>query len=236
MGSDKLYIHCKSCGKTFLKKYSNCSHCGAKLNKFTWWKIGLFLLGILSISSILNPSEKPSLKISDRPNISKTIQKVPETHPIPIDQKKFMQIVNGFSIKFKNAKNEIQQSSTKDRRKESISNILQNRTIYNWEGTVSSLKTTSSGDAILEVALSKKITIKTWNNSLSDIGSNTIIKKESNLYARLWDLSEGDGVVVTGNFMPSETDYIHETSLTIKGSMQDPDFLFHFTNVTKNIK
>ncbi len=242
MSGEKLYIHCKSCGKTFLKKYSNCSHCGSRLSKFTWGKIGLFLLGVILISSILNPSEnsidsahtKTSEQISNRPHFNKTIQKKPKTHLTPSDQKRFVTVVDEFINKFKSAKNEIQQSTLRDRRKESISNILQNRTIHNWEGAVSNLRTNSDGDAVLEVSLSKNITIKTWNNSLSDIGSNTMIKKGSNLYSKLWDLSEGDWVVVTGNFMPSSADYIHETSLTIDGSMKDPEFLFHFSNIVKN--
>ncbi len=179
------------------------SFCGSRLSKFTWGKTGLFLLGVILISSILNPSEnsidsahtKTSEQISNRPHFNKTIQKKPKTHLTPSDQKIFVTVVGEFINKFKSAKNEIQQSTLRDRRKESISNILQNRTIHNWEGAVSNLRTNSDGDAVLRVSLSKNITIKTWNNSLSDIGSNTMIKKGSNLYSKLWDLSEGYGLV-----------------------------------------
>lgn len=245
MASEDLYVFCKSCGNTVLKKYSHCSHCGSKIKRFAWGKVGLFLLVSLVLLAILSPSKKSKEKLSNFPHIeaksknltpifkNEFIEKISVAPPIPIDQKRFVETVSKFISDYGNAKNEIQQSLLRDLRKESISRVLSGSSIQNWVGQVSNLETNSAGDAIFGVSIFNNISIKTWNNSLSDIGSNTMIKKGSNLYNKLLDLSKGDWVAFSGNFIPSNEDHIRETSVTIDGSMTNPDFLFSFFDVVQ---
>jgi hypothetical protein len=82
------------------------------------------------------------------------------------------------------------------------------------------------------VRISPDIEIKTWNNALSDIASNTLIEKGTPVFNRLFDLSNGQRVRFSGAFLPSDSDFIKETSMTIDGSMRNPEFLFKFKSVS----
>ena len=83
----------------------------------------------------------------------------------------------------------------------------------------------------MSIKISPNIHIKTWNNSLSDIMDNTLIEKNSPVYKSLFNLVAGQDVKFSGNFFISQEDYIKETSLTIDGSMNDPEFLFKFKEI-----
>ncbi|MNF12751.1 hypothetical protein D3C80_2143530 [compost metagenome] len=61
----------------------------------------------------------------------------------------------------------------------------------------------------------------------------TLIDKGTPLYSALLTMSVGDAVTVSGGFLPSEEDGVKETSLTIRGSMSDPEFLFRFNDISK---
>jgi len=45
-------------------------------------------------------------------------------------------------------------------------------------------------------------------------------------------LSRDQHILFSGSFFPSDADCVQETSLTQEGSMTDPEFLFHFTDVS----
>jgi hypothetical protein len=112
----------------------------------------------------------------------------------------------------------------RDQRKISLSALLNKYSVKSWVGTINRLETNNEGKGILSVRISPNIEIKTWNNALSDMGSNTLIEKESPVFMNLFDLSNGQKVKFSGNFIPSETDFIEETSITIDGSMMNPEF------------
>jgi hypothetical protein len=44
-------------------------------------------------------------------------------------------------------------------------------------------------------------------------------------------MRRGDQVRFSGDFIRNDTDCVKETSLTLAGSMTDPDFLFRFGDV-----
>jgi predicted aspartyl protease len=97
------------------------------------------------------------------------------------------------------------------------------------------METTSEGKGILAVKLlgPGNITVKTWNNGLSDIGSNTLIPHGSTLYNQVANLAKGDTVLFIGSFAQGAEDYILEPSLTEEGSMSSPEFIFTFTSIRK---
>jgi hypothetical protein len=83
----------------------------------------------------------------------------------------------------------------------------------------------------LEIRLSEKLSIATWNNSLSDIGSNTLIPSGSALHRAAVGLQIGQLVTFSGGFFPERTDCLRETSLTVTGAMTDPTLLFRFEEI-----
>jgi hypothetical protein len=97
------------------------------------------------------------------------------------------------------------------------------------------MATNSDGKGILDVELSgsSRIKIKTWNNSLSDIGDDTLIPHGSLVYNQVANLSQGDMVYFSGRFASGDLDYIKESSMTESGAMNEPEFIFTFTNVGK---
>lgn len=146
-------------------------------------------------------------------------------------QNRLIQIVDTYSQKFPEAENDLQRWTIRNERKAEIRKILQGADVINWAGTIKSLGTTRDGRAYLSVSISPRITIGTWNNQLSDLFEDTLITMDSPLYQKLLNYSVGDKIVFSGSFFSADEDYIREKSLTIRGSMNTPNFLFKFTSI-----
>ena len=146
-------------------------------------------------------------------------------------QNKLIQIVDTYFKKFPEAENDLQKWTIRNERKDEIKKILQGTDAINWSGTIKSLGTTTDGRAYLSVSISPRITIGTWNNQLSDLFENTLIPMDSPIYKKLLNYSVGDKIVFSGSFFSSDEDYIREKSITIRGTMNTPDFLFKFTSI-----
>ena len=233
MGSESLFTKCKACGKEISKSAKSCPQCGAKQKKLSiiHW-IGIVFVSLIMIGVINAPDNKnpPSESNAKAPTPQTKSQSL-ESH-MPEDQLRFIGVVTEYVSGFKAAKNELQQSAMRDQRKEGILSTLGGYSVSSWVGTINQLETNTEGKAILSVRISPDIEIKTWNNALSDMASNTLIEKGTPVFSSLFNLSSGQRVKFSGSFFPSETDFIEETSMTIDGSMRDPEFLFKFKFVT----
>ncbi len=237
MKSERLFVRCKVCGKQVSKTAKICPHCGEKLKNLSiiQWTGILFIIII-----VLNVGDKPSESSSSEPTVkaSVTTQKGTEiaipaeqVQFINAEQVQFINVVEKYSSGFRDAKNELQQSSLRDQRRDEIEKSVRGRTASLWVGKITQLDTNTEGDAILSISISPNIEIRTFNNALSDYGSGTLISKGTDLYKRLFNLSAGQKVEFSGSFFYDEIDYIEETSLTIRGSMRSPEFLFRFESV-----
>ena len=105
---------------------------------------------------------------------------------MPEDQLRFIGVVTEYVSGFKAAKNELQQSAMRDQRKEGILSALGGYSVSSWVGTINQLETNTEGKAILSVRISPDIEIKTWNNALSDMASNTLIEKGTPVFSSLF--------------------------------------------------
>ncbi|MBT7558803.1 zinc ribbon domain-containing protein [Candidatus Woesearchaeota archaeon] len=232
MGSENLFIKCKTCGKEASKVAKSCPHCGEKIKKLSvirWIGIVLFSLFVIGLINAPNKNEQ-SNSSETVANVSEKTKAQPEV-AMPADEIQFISTVEKYVSGFREAKNELQQSALRDQRKIEIAKIIGGRTVSSWVGKINKLETNTEGKAILSIQISPDIEIKTWNNALSDINANTLISKDSSLYSSLFELSRGQQVEFSGNFFSSTTDYIEETSMTIQGSMRSPEFLFKFKSV-----
>jgi len=232
MGSENLFSKCKTCGKEVSKTAKACPHCGEKLKKLgvIQW-IGIVLLSLFVIGIIITPD-----KIEES-NSSKSITKISaktKEQPVvtmPADELQFIKTVEKYILSFRGAKNELQESALRDQRKDDIAKTISGRVASSWVGEINQLETNMEGKAILSIKISPDIEIKTWNNAFSDINANTLISKGSALYSSLLELSLNQQVVFSGSFFRSQTDYVEETSMTIEGSMSNPEYLFKFKSV-----
>jgi hypothetical protein len=100
------------------------------------------------------------------------------------------------------------------------------RDAVDWTGTISDL---SSSGSVLAVKLANDITVGT--SSPSDSQSASMIDPASDLFNTISQMHVGERVRFSGNFFPSNSDCIKETSLTPKESMTSPYFLMKFTAV-----
>ena len=232
MGSESLFVKCKTCGKDISKNAKACPHCGEKQKKLSiiHW-VGIVLVALFVIG-LINAPDQPK-EASSSANTAKTSAETTKEVKItiPSDQEQFINTIENYVNGFRAAKNELQQSALRDQRKNELAKLMRGRSVSSWVGTISQLETNTEGKAILSIRISPDVEIKTWNNALSDINSNTLIAKGSELYSSLFNLSRGQKVQFSGSFFSSETDYIEETSMTIQGSMRNPEFLFKFKSV-----
>jgi hypothetical protein len=233
MGSESLFTKCKTCGKEISKTARACPQCGAKQKKlsFIHW-VGIVFGGLLIIG-IINAPDNTTQPTEPGPRvlISPTKQNLVDPQ-MPEDQLRFVRAVSEYASGFVGVRNELQQSTMRDQRKIVVSNVLGGYSVKSWVGTINQLETNSEGKAILSVRVSPDIEIKTSNNALSDIASNTLIEKGTPVHSSLFSLSKGQQVMFSGNFFSSDDDFIEETSMTIDGSMRNPEFLFKFRSVT----
>jgi len=150
------------------------------------------------------------------------------------NQAAFIQTVESYYQPYKDAPNELKGSALRTERKEALAKLMSNRTVTNWSGTLESLDTNSEGKAAISIKLdSSSVTVATWSNGLSDFGFDTLIANSSDLYNKISDMSEGDHVTFSGEFLESDKDYLSESSLTENGAMTTPTFIMKFSDVAK---
>lgn len=152
---------------------------------------------------------------------------------LPATQLKFIEIVSGAAEKFQHAKNELQETVLRDNRSIELLRAFNSPHVRNWEGKIAKLETTSDGDAILMVMIAEGVFLKTWTNSLSDYQDETLISRNSEVFATLLNLRRGDKVVFSGTLTTDDRGYFKESSLTIRGSMIEPEFIFRFDEIRK---
>lgn len=234
MKSESLFITCGQCGKDISKSSKVCAQCGAKQKKLGvihWVGIGIVVLmaiGILNAPRTPTGSAQEGVTAKD-PGGTSSVGDVKR----PQSQIEFIDAVTKYAKAFRSMKNELQRSALRDKRKQHLSQILSSPSVHSWVGKINQLETNTEGKAILSVEISPDIDIKTSNNAISDTlwTSTTLIEKDTPVFNSLFNLSAGTTVEFSGNFYRSEEDFIRELSMTIVGSMRNPEFLFKFSSV-----
>ena len=235
MASESLFKKCKKCGKDISKTAKSCPQCGDKKKKMTVFHwVGVVLLGSVLIGT-LDPLEgQTSSPTEGDLEASPThINERSVAAQSQEEQRRFVKIASYYAEKFRNSKNELQESRVREQRREAIASNLYSRSISSWVGKISQLETNTVGKAILSVQIAPDVDIQTWNNAFSDLAANTLIEKDSQVYNSLIDLSNGQYVKFSGSFLSSERDFVKEASVTIRGSLTNPEFLFKFSSVEK---
>ena len=238
MRSESLFIKCKACGNDISKTAKSCPKCGHKIKKY---RVGYAVAGaalMLVLAAGMSGTDKSQGDSGAPADAARTSGQQEKSAvagiSMPADEALFIDIVSRHAGKFTSAGNELQESMIRDERKKELARSGIANSISGWKGTIKSLQTNTDGDAILSVRIAPGIEVTTWSNALSDITAGTLIKKGSPLYARLAGLSKGQMVVFSGRFLPSGQDHFEEASVTINGSMKNPEFLFVFENIEAN--
>tara|TARA_B100000686_G_C16608125_1_gene872332 strand:- start:391 stop:987 length:597 start_codon:yes stop_codon:yes gene_type:complete len=193
--------------------------------------IGILVLLVI-IGSFMADKEEKSGGSSNSVSNSKPSKTV---IPISDQQKKFIEIINNFKSDYGNAKNELKKSALRTKRKKALAELFGNDLSVQFVGKINRLSTTREQNAHLSISLlgTNYITISNWNNEMSDIGTESLIKSGSSLYDTVADLGEDITVKFTGSLFSDSDDHIEEKSISESGSMTDPEFLIKFSSIEK---
>ena len=191
--------------------------------KMGWGKKILILIGVVVVIAAI-ASQGGKEKSSSTSSSSKTSSSKSIT--IPPDQQKFIDVVESFYQPYRDAgENELKKSRERKNRKKKLKETLKSLSFKNWIGKIDELGTTGDGHGYIAIDLSgSDFSIETWNNALSDLGSDTLIKDGTKVYDQMIELKDGDMVNVSGTFIKADKDYIEEQSASEYGSMTDPEF------------
>ena len=148
-------------------------------------------------------------------------------------QKTFIKIIDKHREEFKLAKNDIQKSVIKEKRKKAINKLLKKRKVRKWTGIIKRLTTSKSGKIILLVEIADGISLQTQKSDMleSFAKTNTLIKKESKLYNKLLNLSEGTKIKLIGKFINSKDGTVMANNFGMNSVMLYPSYLFKFINI-----
>lgn len=153
---------------------------------------------------------------------------------MPPIQGQFIKIVEDARLEYKNGANDMAKGAARPKRARSICNLIRSKRVERWIGWVVVLSTNNDGRGILSIRVAPDIHLQTWNNSLSDIIDKTLIDPHSKVFETAASMKKGDFVKFSGSFVSGEADCIGEQSVTLSGSINDPEFTFRFSELVKN--
>ena len=167
------------------------------------------------------------------PSSVKTVTSEDAEISVPTAQRHLIDTIEYFRVQYERAPNEFQKSAVRRERSSAIQTLLANCSVRGWVGILDSMTTTGEGNGTLSVRLagSNRIKVKTWNNQLSDFGSDTVISPTSPVYNQVASMASGQKVTFSGTFLRGRQDYLEESSITEEGSMTDPEFIFSFARI-----
>ena len=152
---------------------------------------------------------------------------------MPTGQAAVVAAVEAARRRFDSAPNDMAKGAARPARARAICAALRSPLVAGWAGIVSKLDTNGEGKGVLEVEIGPDAYVKTWNNSLSDIGDNTLIEPSSTLFTAASQLREGQLVRFDGTFFRDSTDCVRESSMSLSGSIREPEFIFRFLSISR---
>lgn len=152
---------------------------------------------------------------------------------LPASEQSFISTVSAAQSQSRNVDNDMQRGGVKAARDRSLCTQMGSLQVTDWVGTVGTIDSNSDGKGVLAVQVAPDITVETWNNALSDIGSDTLIEPGSPVFQAASAMKQGALVRFSGTFLPGDDggDCLREGSLTLEGKVESPDFIFRFSSI-----
>ena len=157
----------------------------------------------------------------------------PKAPVLPSDETNFIDAITSARSAYRAAQNDMAKGGIRASRRTAICQALAQMSVRNWVGRIQNLSSNSEGKGVLEISIAKDVSVKTWNNALSDIADKTLIATDSALFQTASRMKVGDTVYFSGSFLRSSDDCVRESSLTTDGSMKDPAFIIQFDSIQK---
>jgi hypothetical protein len=198
----------------------------------------------------LSPGQRSALKIDGTPYLRCAVKapvqpgtaqpparqelKQIETNILPIlpeSERLLIAAVEKARAAYAAGANEMAQGAARPARAKEICGAIRNPQISGWIGEVETLSSNSGGLGVLAIRIAKDLLIKTWNNTISDSSAKTIINPESAVFKKAVVLKKGQRIKFAGQFIRDDTDCFREGSLSLKGSLTQPEFIFRFSDL-----
>jgi hypothetical protein len=228
---------CPYCGEDILQAAIKCKHCGSRLKKksVTFVQGLVVIIGGVIVVAMCSHSDNP--RIASTPVVSAPAtaepgaSTPPPAMPMPADESAFIQAVSSAQSESTTAANDMQRGGIKAKRDHALCGLLSpSLAASNWIGTFKTISSNSDGKGVLGIEIAKDIVVRTWGNSFSDSEYNTLIEPGSEVFTTVSALSVGQPVVFSGHFFKDEDACIRETSMTLRGHISEPEFLFFFSS------
>ncbi|MGB0967504.1 MAG: hypothetical protein ACPGUX_04920, partial [Halocynthiibacter sp.] len=130
------------------------------------------------------------------------------------------------------AANDMQKGAALAERSAAFCNALPGgKRISDWTGEIYSISANGDGKGVLVVTVGDDVWASTWNNALSDIGTNSLIEPGTDLFASVSAMSPGDAVRFSGEFFTDAETCMSMHNLFFDGKITDPEFVFRFSSV-----
>ena len=200
-------------------------------------RAGLMLTGgvvVLLVAASVAPQQEKGVvsTASQQGTALTTATKAPPKPAMPAEQVSFIEAVVSSREAYRKAPNELAKGGVRAQRREKVCGALKSIAVTGWLGRIVELESNNEGKGVLAVEIAEDVTLATWNNALSDLNHHTLIDSSSALFADLAGMKKGQKVLFSGSFFPDETDCVAEQSMTLSGSMREPEFVFRFSLVT----
>lgn len=193
-----------------------------------WDRVGLLIiigLGLYWLAQMQSKETTEAVAVSSSPSSPSVVV------PLTEDQRKFAQAIAQAKAAFAAAPNDLAAGGVRAARRSAVCEVLPSSLrVQDWGGRIATLSSNSDGMGVFGVTF-LGVGLATWNNSLSDMDGSTMIDPTSPLFQKLSTMKVGTTVKFSGSFFRSAVDCAREKSLTLRGSMTDPDYLFRFTSV-----
>jgi uncharacterized protein YecT (DUF1311 family) len=105
--------------------------------------------------------------------------------------------------------------------------------VNNWVGKVEKIDSNADGKGVLSVSIAPDVVIKTWNNAVSDMMDKTLIEPGTPVFQTASAMKRGQYVTFSGLLYRAKSsgDCLRESSLTLKGKVKEPEFIFKFDQI-----
>lgn len=223
--------------------------------KIFLWIAGIFVfLGI--VSSCSNdaepegtPAPAPAAATSNapaQPSVSETPVSQPTVDPEPVEeevapepepkvtvpkaQQSFSDRVAKATQEYQDTDNELRMSKAITDRDKALCKAT-GGTFEGWKATIHDIGSTGDGYGYIAIIIDEDIELSTWNNALSDIGDNSLIKPSNKLFDKLLDMSSGDTVTVSGTFLKDNGTCVKTSNMSEAFNATSPDFKVKFSSI-----
>jgi hypothetical protein len=148
----------------------------------------------------------------------------------PADQEQFVAMVTAAQTQSDQADNDMKRGAALTTRNKSLCTVVQGN-VQGWTGKISSLDANGDGLGVVAIEIAPNVHVATWNNALSDIGSNTLIPPGP-LLDKFLGLHKNQLVTFGGKLLKDGDQCVNDSRLTLDGKLADPEFIIKFSTVS----